>query len=168
MTFQPSINNIISIHRYFYFMILSRNQFFLLLFLISVIPFYAFKINWLAQSELTNGRMWFRGYTLEPLGNISAHLVIKYKVGNDSLDFAATNDAEMNEEDIVSVRYQTNNPKDAKINSFKSIWLDSILYSIGPLLVVLILFLTPDKFDPLIPKKSKIIIRKKPFIEIVR
>lgn len=148
-------------------MTFSRNQFFLLLFIIAVVPFYAVKINWLAHSQLTGGRMWFIGHTLEDLGNITDHLVIKYKVGNDSLDFAAKNDVEINEGDIVSVRYQTNDAKNVKLNNFKSIWLDTILYSMLPSLIILILFLTPDRFDPLIPKKAKIIIRKKPFIEIV-
>jgi len=146
-------------------MILSRNQFFLLLFMLIVMPFYAVKLNWIAHSTVTGGRMWFKGHTLEDLGNISEHLVIKYKVGNDSLWFDTMND-EMEEGSIVSVRYQTNNPKDAKINSFKWLWMDTLLYSMAPLLIFLVLYLTPDKFDPLIPKKAKIIIRKKPFIEI--
>jgi hypothetical protein len=36
-----------------------------------------------------------------------------------------------------------------------------------PLLVLLVLFLTPDRFDPLIPRKSKILLGSRPFIRVI-
>ena len=46
-------------------------------------------------------------------------------------------------------------------------WSGTLVFALCPLLVLLILFLTPDRFDPLVPKKSTILIGIKPFIKII-
>lgn len=46
-------------------------------------------------------------------------------------------------------------------------WAPSFVFSLFPMLILLVLFLTPDRLDPVIPWKSKIIIGFKPFIQIV-
>ena len=46
-------------------------------------------------------------------------------------------------------------------------WSGTLVFALCPLLILLVLFLTPDRFDPLIPKKSTILIGIKPFIKIV-
>jgi hypothetical protein len=43
----------------------------------------------------------------------------------------------------------------------------TLVFALYPLLVFLILWLTPDRFDPLIPQKSTILIGGKPFIKIL-
>ncbi len=48
-----------------------------------------------------------------------------------------------------------------------SIWGASVVYSLFPLLILLVLFFTPGYLDPLFPKGSKILIGVKPFITIV-
>ena len=48
-----------------------------------------------------------------------------------------------------------------------SIWGPTVVYSLFPLLVLLVLFFTPDHLDPLFPKKSRILIGAKPFITII-
>jgi len=47
------------------------------------------------------------------------------------------------------------------------IWGLTLVYSIFPLLVLLVLVLTPERFDPLIPKKSRILLGINPFIKII-
>jgi hypothetical protein len=47
------------------------------------------------------------------------------------------------------------------------VWGAAVVYPLFPLLVLLVLFLTPDRLDPLIPRKSKILLGIKPFIKIV-
>lgn len=47
------------------------------------------------------------------------------------------------------------------------IWGATVVYSLFPLLVLLVLFLTPERQDPLIPKKSTILLGIKPFIKII-
>lgn len=47
------------------------------------------------------------------------------------------------------------------------IWGAALVFSLFPLLVLLVLYLTPDRLDPVIPRKSKILIGIHPFIKIV-
>ncbi len=47
------------------------------------------------------------------------------------------------------------------------VWGNSIAYALWPSLILLVIFLTPEKFEPLIPKKSRILLGKKPFIKII-
>ncbi len=47
------------------------------------------------------------------------------------------------------------------------VWRATLVFSLFPMLVLLVLFLTPERLDPLIPWKSKILIGKHPFIQIV-
>ena len=63
----------------------------------------------------------------------------------------------------VSVRYQTNDPSDAKMNIFSCIWGDTLAYEFGPLLILLIIFFHPD----LVPKKTKILIGQKPLLKFL-
>jgi hypothetical protein len=42
-----------------------------------------------------------------------------------------------------------------------------VVFSLFPLLVTLVLFLTPDRFDPLIPWRSKILLGFRPFIRVL-
>jgi hypothetical protein len=147
--------------------VLSRNLFFLLLFSIFVAPFIAYKISWLATSEQTTGIMWFTGHTLEDQGNITSHPVIKFKAGKDSLDFNNNVNIDWRPGELIAIRYQKNNPHDAKADTFVCIWGDTFVYILFPFLVLLVLFFIPNRFDPIIPKKSKIIIGKKYFIRII-
>lgn len=90
------------------FIVLSRNLFFLLLFILFIGPFIAYDIIWLANSDQTTG-FYF------PI----------------------------------------------------EIWGSTLVYSLFPLLILLVLFLTPDRLDPVVPRKSKILIGIKPFIQII-
>ncbi|HMH24273.1 MAG TPA: hypothetical protein VK563_20975 [Puia sp.] len=46
-------------------------------------------------------------------------------------------------------------------------WSVMLVYSLFPLLILLVLLLTPDRFDPLIPKRSKVLLGIRPFIKII-
>jgi hypothetical protein len=52
-------------------------------------------------------------------------------------------------------------------NFTREIWDGTLIFALYPLLVFLILWLTPDRLDPLIPQKSRILIGIKPFLKIV-
>ena len=147
-------------------MLLTRNQFFLILLILFVIgPFYVPRVLWLTHSKKTTGRVWFMGHTLELLGDISQHLVIIFRAGNDSVTFNSGGDFHVG--DAVPVRYQKDNPSDARINTFSGMWEDTLINSLLPLLTLLILFITPGRFDPLIPWKARIRIGIKPLIKII-
>ncbi|HVS96663.1 MAG TPA: DUF1349 domain-containing protein [Puia sp.] len=46
-------------------------------------------------------------------------------------------------------------------------WQAGFVFGLFPLLFLLVLFLTPDRFDPLIPRGAKILLGWKPFISVV-
>src|SRR5579863_4450056 len=146
---------------------LNRTQFFLLLFIVLIGPFIIYKIYWLCNSRHTTGIVYFIGHTLELQGGISTHRVIMFKTDKSTITFNAGMFDPCKPGDSVPVLYQKNNPSDARENLTSRIWGDTLVYSLLPLLVLLVIFLTPDSLDPLIPKKSKIILGKKAFIRIV-
>ncbi len=148
-------------------MILSRNQFFLLLLVLLVGPFYVAKIIWLTHSRQTTGIAWFMGHTWELDGSISPHLVILFKAGKDSLTFNAGANLGFHVGDPVPIRYQKDNPSDARINIPVRIWGDTWVNSLIPVLVLLVIFLTPGRFDPRSPKNARIRGGTKPFMKII-
>ena len=146
-------------------MLLTRTLFFLVLLVVLLSPFYGPRLIWLARSKTTTGKVWFVGHTLELQGDISSHLVIIFKAGRDSFTFNAGGHFRVG--DPVPVRYDTANPADARINTAFGIWGDIWVNSLLPELVLLILFITPGRFDPLIPWKAKVRIGIKPLIKII-
>jgi hypothetical protein len=89
-------------------LVLSRNQFFLLLFIVLIGPFIGYDVNWLATSRHT---------------------------GTWSLP--------------------------------GEIWVPTLIFALYPLLVLLVLFFTPEKFDPLIPRGSTILLGFNPLIKVL-
>jgi len=98
---------------------------------------------------------------------ISAHPVIRFKIGSDSLFFDAETDLDLKPGTPIPIRFQTNEPKDGKIDTFYGIWIDTIIYCLFPVLIVLALYATPKKFDPIVPPDSAVVIGTRPFIRIV-
>ena len=47
------------------------------------------------------------------------------------------------------------------------VWAPTVVYSLFPLLILLVLLLTPERLDPLIPAKSKVLLGIRPFIKII-
>jgi hypothetical protein len=48
-----------------------------------------------------------------------------------------------------------------------NVWTPTVVYSLWPLLILLVLLLTPERLDPLIPAKSKVLLGIRPFIKII-
>jgi hypothetical protein len=153
---------------YLYLMLLARNPFFLLLLGLFVAPIIARNLYWLARSEKTMGRMCFTGHTLTPLG-ASSHPVIRFKAGKDSLFFSGPSNMSFPPGGLVPVRFQEKAPGDARIDTFIAIWGDTMAWSLFPILVILVLYLTPERLSPLIPRAAHIRIGgKKPFLHIIK
>ncbi len=145
-------------------MIISRNTFFLILFAIIGLPIPIYKLVWLATTTETTGTMYFTGHgNLGSVLGISTYPVIRFKARGDTIFFNGNVNIPLKEGESVSVRYQRNNPGDAKINTFSCIWGDSLAYEIGPLLIFIIIFFHPD----LVPRKSRILLGTKSFIKFV-
>ena len=145
-------------------MILSRNSFFLILLCIFLLPLPLYKLFWLAGSRETTGTLYFIGHgNLGSVLGISTYPVIWFLSGKDTIFFNGNVNIPLKPEEKVSVRYQRNDPSDAKVNTVSCIWGDTLAYEFGPFLIFLIVFFHPD----LIPKKAKILIGKKPFLKFV-
>ena len=152
---------------YLYLMLLPRNIFFSLLLTIFVLPIVVYKLCWLARAEKTMGRMCFTGHTLTPLGT-SSHPVIRFKAGKDSIFFDGPSNMSFPPGGLVPVRFQENAPRDARIDTFIAIWGDTMAWSLLPVLVILVLYFTPERLSPLIPRAAQIRIDgKKPFLHII-
>ena len=149
-------------------MTFTKFQFFLLLFTIIIGPFLFYKIIWVAKSKKTTGKVYFIGHELEVNGNVSAHLVIIFKVGKDTITFNTISELPYKTGETVPIRYQKNDPDDAKVDLPDRIWGDTLVYALAPILILMVVFLTPDRFDPILPKKSKIIIGEKPWIKVIK
>ena len=145
-------------------MIFNRKSFFLSLFIVMVLPLPLYKMLWLATSRQTIGTMYFIGHgNLGSVFGISTYPVIWFIHGKDTIYFNSNVNSPLKPEEKISVRYQRNDPTDARINYFSSIWGDTLAYDLAPLLIFLVMFLHPD----LVPRKAKIVLGKKPVVKIL-
>jgi|SRR5450432_971623 hypothetical protein len=145
-------------------MILSRNSFFLLLFCLFLLPLPAYKLFWLARSKETTGSLYFTGHgNLGSVLGISTYPVIRFITGKDTVIFNGNVNIPLKPDEKVSVRYQQNDPSDAKVNVFSCIWGDTLAYELGPFLILLVIYFHPD----LVPKKSSIVLGNKPFVKFL-
>ena len=148
-------------------MLLPRNIFFLLLLCIFVLPFTGYKLYWLARSQRTTGIMCFTGHTLTSIGT-SSHPVILFTIGKDSIFFNGNSNLDLAPGSSVPVRYQKDNPSEARLDYAISIWGDTLAWSLFPILVLTVLYLTPLRWAPLIPRGTNIRLdARRPFIHII-
>src|ERR1700730_8109361 len=108
-------------------MTISRTTFFLALCILVVGPFLLYKIVWLAQSEKANGIMGFVGKSYS--GQIAhVYSVIKFIAGKDTIWFNGNDNILYQPGEVVPVRYQRDNPSEARIDVFPGMWGDTIVY----------------------------------------
>src|SRR5450432_4352267 len=143
-------------------MILSRNSFFLVLFCLFLLPLPLYKLFWLARSKETTGSLYFIGHgNLGSVLGTSTYPVIRFQTGKDIVIFNGNVNIPLRPDEKVSVRYQRNDPSDAKVNTFSCIWGDTLAYSLAPILVFIVVFFHPD----LVPKKAKVFLgKRKPWV----
>jgi hypothetical protein len=142
---------------------LSRNQFFLILSLFLVSPFYVQKSFWLIKSRVAVGEMLFTGHgNLGSALGLSEYPVIRFAIGRDTQYFNGNMKLDLKPGQPVSVRYLPENPSDAKVNAFVCLWGDSLAYSLLPTLVLLVLYLHRG----IIPRKTHIVLGRTPFFQL--
>jgi len=145
-------------------MIVSRNSFFLVLTAVVLLPLIGYKLFWLAGTRETEGTMYFTGHgNLGSVLGVSTYPVIWFRSGKDTIFFNGNVNIPLKTDEKVSVRYRRDNPSDAKVNSFTCIWGDTLAYELAPLLILLIVFFHPD----LVPKKARLLIGKRPFLQFI-
>lgn len=148
-------------------MLLSRGLFFLLLFFLLPGPFLAPKLFWVLSSHRTVGRVYFTGGVLDPLDGTTKYLVIRFPLRKDTIEFQSNLYFHWPDDTPVMVRYSRFDPYDARLDVPACIWGDTLVKLLLPLGIWLVLLLTPNRFDPLIPWGSKVQLRwRKPFIRV--
>jgi hypothetical protein len=146
-------------------MTLTKNQFFLILGTILLLVCTGPRLWWLAGSRAAIGEMRFIGHgDLGSALGISSYPVISFTLGGDTIYFNGNVNLDAKRGDQMAIRYQKSNPSDAQVDSFSCMWMSTVSYALLPTLILFVLYLTPDRFDPLIPKGHVIVLGKRPFI----
>ena len=144
-------------------MLFSKNAFFFLLLLLLLTPFLLPNIIWLLRSNKTTGIVEGIGTPSGITLGRSTYAYVSFTVGKDTFYFQGK-DNNYKQGDAVPLYYQPKNPEDAKVASFYSIWGNTIAYCGVPMIFWIISFFAPD----IVPKGSKLLIGKKPFIKVIR
>lgn len=144
-------------------MTINRTTFFVAIFTITVFPLIGYKLLWIFTSTKTFGEVRFT--TKDYSGQlVSEYSVTKFLVGKNAIWFHSLDNQLFIKGQIIPVRYQENDPSNARVNTFAGLWADTLII-ISPLfLIVLIAYLHPE----LVPRTSKIRLGvRRPFIRIV-
>lgn len=145
-------------------MVIHRNLFFLLIFLVYIIAVAGNKLVWLLGTDTATGIFAFqgRGNALDQFPESASFIRFQYR--NETIWFKARGWLGLPENAPVAVRFKKNNPQDARIDNFKGIWLSTVIYGSMPLLLLLVIFVHPQ----VVPWRSRIVlIRSKPFIKLI-
>jgi len=135
-----------------------------MLFCIFLLPLPMYKLFWLVRSTKTTGTFYFTGHgNLGSVLGVSTYPVIWFLSERDTVYFNGNVNVPLKPDEKVSVRYQSADPSDAKMNTFSCIWGDTMAYELGPLLIFIIIFCHPD----LVPRKSRILIGSKPLLKFL-
>jgi hypothetical protein len=145
-------------------MIIHRTKFFLVLICLYITPLVLYRVIWLLQSKKTTGIFAFVTYG-SALDQIrSPYSEIYFKHGIDTVWFQEPGKLKYKPGAIVPVRYLAGNPSNARLDTFRSLWMATIVYGGIPLLVLLAISLHPE----IVPYRKKVMLtRKKPFVWVV-
>lgn len=149
-------------------MSLSRNQFFLVLFLLVALPFLGERFFWLMRSRKEQGVMAFisHGEIGSTMG-MTTYSVIDFVANNQRYSVKSKLNLDLKEGQSISIRYQPSNPEDALVDDFYNIWMWTIAYSAFPLLIIIGIYLIPDRLDSPFPRSRRLFVGGKPFFRLV-
>jgi hypothetical protein len=142
-------------------MVIRRSLFFLILASLIAIPLFLNKLIWISKTKTTTGVMSFEG-----MGNAgdmlrSTYSVFYFEHDDDTTWFNSSANTIYKPGDRVPVRYNAANPEDARLNTFLSIWLGTLLGGGIPLLILLVIGLNRH----IVPHKNDIrLSKRKPYL----
>jgi hypothetical protein len=145
-------------------MIVTKIRFFLLAGLLVVAPFVAYKACWLLHSRRVEGVFSFVGK-----GEAGDQIVLDYSVcwfplGRDTIWFNGAGNLPFHEGDVIPVRYQVDDPGDARVDVFAAIWGDTVVYGGIPLFTLLMMYLHPR----VVPRGRRVrLVLRRPFVVLV-
>lgn len=92
------------------------------------------------------------------------YAVIRFYVNNELVWLNGNDNDLYKPGEVIEVRYRENNPNDARINNFVSIWGETVVFGGLPALVILIVYLNPA----IIPRRSRMRLGlRPPYISVV-
>jgi hypothetical protein len=144
--------------------VLSKERFFLLLFLLTVLLAFGPRALWMLHSRTTWGVFAFEG-----AGNAGDQISLSnsinyFRLGKDTILFTGMGNLEYCPGDFIPIRYQVDRPADAEIDRFIALWGKSMVFGGIPLVMLMCIFLHPG----VVQRHAKLrLIFKKPFIQIV-
>lgn len=145
-------------------MTVTKIRFFLLAALLVAAPFVLYKACWLLRSRRVEGVFSFVGH-----GQAGDQVRLDYSVcwfplGKDTIWFNGAGNLPFHEGEPIPVRYQVDDPGDARVDVFAAIWGDTVVYGGIPLFVLLMMWLHPQ----VVPRGKEVRITwKRPFIVLV-
>jgi hypothetical protein len=146
-------------------MVIRQITLFVSIVVLYITPIVVPRIIWLNNSRKTTGVFSFEG-----MGSAGERIRLSYsflyfKYGNQKIWFEGPGHMPLKEGSIVPIRYQINNPADAKVDTFYGLWADVTVYGGEPILILICIFLHRGVF----PRGSRIrLMLKKPFLLIVK
>lgn len=144
-------------------MLFSKNAFFLILLLVLTLPFVLPKVIWLLRSQKTTGVVEGIGHASGISLGRDTYAYTSFVVGKDTFYFQGKDD-NYEKGNVIPLLYQKNDPEDAKVATFYSLWGSTIAYCGVPIMFWIICFFAPD----IVPKGSSILIGKRPFLKVVK
>lgn len=147
-------------------MSLSRTGFFLLISILFITPFFMTNLVWFLQSKKTQGFYSFNGMgnALQGAGLRPTYSNLYFYYNNKQIWLHGPGNIQLPEGTPVSIRYQVDNPNDAKADTLIGLWGNTIIYG-GIILLLLSVVIIPAT---VIPRGNKIFLHyKKPFIRLI-
>src|SRR5688572_7041662 len=142
-------------------MVIQRSLFFVILACLVATPLLVSKLIWISQTKTTTGVMSFEG-----MGNAgdmlrSTYSVFYFEHDNDTTWFNNSANLSFKPGDKVPVRYNASDPDDARLNTFLSIWLGTLLAGGIPILILFVISLNRH----IVPHDTDIrLSKRKPFL----
>ncbi|MFT3703166.1 MAG: DUF3592 domain-containing protein [Agriterribacter sp.] len=145
-------------------MIIKRQVFFPLLFLILIAPYFGYKLFWTWSAKKAVGTVAFTGKDISTQMEHVYCVIMFSTTGKDTVFFNSGDNELFTPGEKVPVLYQPDEPKDAHVNGWIGIWLDAVIYGIIMFVMVGIIFLHPS----IVPYRSNIQLQlQRPWISVV-
>jgi hypothetical protein len=144
--------------------VVRRGSFFLTLILTLTGCFMIPKMLWLSHARRTKGIFAFAGKGSAGDQVRLDYSVIYFKLEKDTFWFNGLGNIDYSPGDNVPIRYQSDNPSDAKVDLFIAIWGETLVDGGIPMLMLLCIMIHPG----VVPRRARLRLGgKKPFIWIV-
>ena len=132
-----------------------------MLFFLVTVPFFPGKLWWLAHSRKATGVLFLEGRGEAGDQIPLNYTIICFRLAKDTIWFNGLGNLHLPEGTPLPVRYQADNPYDAKVDIFEGICGDTVVYA-----GILVLMLIVIALHPLVvPYRKKVLLTlKKPYI----